>query len=974
MPVPKGCKPRADVLQGDLNDKIFAADFGEVLDEVAPDVYSDPGKFFKNTHPAQHLVKVIGAVFGRLASPKESGAAIRLSTGFGGGKTHTLLALWHLARNIDDPGMGTELLPAAGRPKKVCVVAVDAAKAGTKTFRSHGKNSTCSLWGELAFQLGGEKALKSLGKLDDPESQPEEAVFEKLFPASPVLILLDELVVYMATLSEQAQGNLLAFLTKIASIAGRRPQTVLVVTDPADQRAFAKEAGMIGDKLSPVAIKLDDLFGRKLSDFDPIGNETAKVIVRRLFEKVDERAAQAASATYHALYERVSRENPNSLAPGAATKAYAQKFVDCYPFHPRLLETAQGRLAGLQEFNKSRGTLRLFARILRTVAESESELELITAGDVDWSSPRIQADLLQRLNRDPFKASIVADIEKHAAELDGGAMRGIHVRVASALLLESIPLSSNSGLEPPDLTLAILRPDEAGPEPAEALNRLIGVCWHTYPMPGGRGWQFRYEPNIIKQVEERTGQVSREDAKSRVHAEAQQYFGGPIFGAPKSWPKNAKQVPESKELQLVLCDDESLAKSVCSNADDADPKAPIPRGFQNAIVAVAPTISALNNAIERAQRLLAAEKIEKEHSKGEGGKIVREQLSLLMPELRKHFSLSTYRAFDRVVLAGGHSYPIEEQFQGTDAEMLAKPQGQACLAKFLDAKGLIYKGKENEALDPDRFVSAILPGATPLPDSPGVWTARAIHERFLGAQGLRLIRDGAIVRQSLLKAVEVGRILIKLEDGRVYDEGGCVEGPPGARRRTDSILTTVTLDDTVQVARAGSPVVGLWTKVDEFKPGDPKKPPVPPAPQVPDLLEATTWTELLDLAAKRPIRTLALTASKPAAAAVLSTLAMPLGAEKLALTVTVGGSLKDGGSIQLNANGLKPTHPTKPLSIAQTFFNAIGEHAEYEAVLDLTFGEKGRSGLEAQLKKLAADSPEEVSPRAQFGRPSGGGK
>ncbi|NWG12889.1 MAG: hypothetical protein HXY20_05060 [Acidobacteria bacterium] len=265
------------------------------------------------------------------------------------------------------------------------------------------------------------------------------------------------------------------------------------------------------------------------TDFDPIGEESARVIVRRLFDKVDGTAAQSASATYFNLCKRVVQESPGLLPPSAASADYAGLMVNCYPLHPRLLETARDRQGALQDFRKSRGVLRLFARILRDVWESGEGPDLISAGEINWSSPRIQADPLQRLNRDNFKASVTADVEKHAGELDGRNPRGVHRRVASALLLESLPMQPNSGMDAADLTLAVLRQAEAGPEPSEALDRLVGVCWHTYQMPGGRGWQFRYDPNIIKQIEERKGQIPFEDARSRVPAEAQQYFGGPSF-------------------------------------------------------------------------------------------------------------------------------------------------------------------------------------------------------------------------------------------------------------------------------------------------------------------------------------------------------------------------------------------------------------------------------------------------------------
>lgn len=183
--------------------------------------------------------------------------------------------------------------------------------------------------------------MKSLGKNDDPESQPDADTLEKLFPPGPVLILVDELVVYMATLSDRGQGNILALVTKLAAIATKLPQTVLVVTDPGAQAAFASQSDRLRQGLVPIETKLDEVFGRKMSDFDPIGDESAEVIIRRLFDKVDPGAAQATSASYHSLYDRVTRETPDSLPASAAGASYAKSIVRSYPFHPRLLDTAR---------------------------------------------------------------------------------------------------------------------------------------------------------------------------------------------------------------------------------------------------------------------------------------------------------------------------------------------------------------------------------------------------------------------------------------------------------------------------------------------------------------------------------------------------------------------------------------------------------------------------------------------------------
>ena len=184
-------------------------------------------------------------------------------------------------------------------------------------------------------------------------------------------------------------------------------------------------------------------------------------------------------------------------------------------------------------------------------------------------------------------------------------------------------------------------------------------------------------------------------------------------------------------------------------------------------------------------------------------------------------------------------------------------------------------------------------------------------------------------------------------------------------------LTTLTLDESVYVTRTDSEQGLLWVKEDEREYEKGKTPPAPLAPPPPTRVTATTWDKVIEYAAERPLLELHVRASTPAAAVALSGLAQPLGAETLALSVTVGGTLKDGGTMNFAASEVKPSHPTRPLAIAQTVFNALAPGATYEADLVLGFGPAGRTGLESQLRALAESAPEGVSPSATFDRPAG---
>ena len=1000
MGVVQNCKPRKEVLQGDLQDAIFAADFGYVVEGVAPAVYQDAAEFFRNTHPAAALCEVTRLIFERLSKSGEAGLTLRLSTGFGGGKTHTLIALWHLARNIGEVTLGTDLLPAAGRPKAVRVVGFDGEKAGTDVCMRHPELITHSLWGEIAYQLGGPEAYSKVTAVDDPEKAPDAALIRDIFPKdAPVLILLDELVKYIAKLSPHAQTVFRSVIGTIVSEVNRRAQTVMVITDPADQSAYAEQSAELRKAMEEVN-KLDDELDRKTSHFDPIGEETAKVVARRLFDSVDRAAAERASADYLSAYQRIAKERPDLLPADAVEKA--KKIVECYPFHPRLLETARDRLGAIEDFQKSRGTLRLFARIIRDIWENKTNIDIITAGEINWSNDRLQADLLDRIGRSRFRAAVDADVKNHAGRLDETAETDVHRRVASALLLESLELSPNSGMDAREVTLATARLSDVGHEPADALSTLAGACWHTYPDDSHTRYQFRYEANVNKQIEERAEKVPLEDARSDARTMIQSYFSGHAFKL-RAFPSSAQDVPDTAELKLVLCDDEALAQEICNYEDTSNPESKTPRAFRNAILAVAPAPELLASAVHMLRRWKAAQLILKENQRN---KLLKEQLEGqdgIIPTLQRQARFGVCRAYSRVVFNGRPAKTLEEKYLVSDVNALAAVNGQQQLKQFLDDQKLIYQALD--VLDVDLLCDALISGATPSVEHPGAVTASSVHERALASPRLKLLVNEAPVRDAILRAVRQGKIAVRLPDGTVYDSEGCVKGPPGSRTRTGGpTLSTLKLERDVLLAPMDAPCVAEWIKTDspsvnltiaeaaaiKLTTDDAVKAAIggsqidavsedgeqkvvnnerlrnwTPGPVEQDVVG--TWEEAISLAARRPLKRLTLRVTTPDAARTLATLAPPLGAQRVGITVSANGEARDGGQINFMANGLKLGHALNPVDIAAKLVRAMGDDQSFDAQLDLDFGDRGLAGAAPRLEQAQGDAPEGLGITAEFG-------
>lgn len=966
--------PRSDILKGELSDAMFAADFANVAEGTASKDYQDPETFFANTHPSSPLKQVVRTVFGVLNDPTRNGGVLQLSTGFGGGKSHTLITLYHLARNTQAATLGEDLLPSDLRPKEVRVVALDASRAGLPIYTIREGRELHSLWADVFWQLAGERGLQVLGDADDPEASPSEAQLDAVLPKTPVLFLLDELVIYMGKLSDRGRKNLMGFLNLLAVKCGSRPQTVMVITDPAAQQAYAVEADELTRQMEH-ATALDSLLGRKASDYDAIGNETAQVIVRRLFQHVDKEAAQAASKAYEQLYRRVQEENLAPLPEGASH--HAARLAETWPLHPRLLDTIEHRLSALPGFQRGRGVLRLFARMLQAVYERGEDLTCITAGDLDWSHPRVQGELLERLSREGFKPAASVDVQGHAGELDGGK-RGIHTRVASALLLESLPADDKSGLNAAETSLAVLRLDEAGTEPGEALDHLVGQCWHTYAMTATDGWQFRQQPNIVKQIAERVATISLEDARRRVLSEAKTFYSVPPSGdslrfQATHFPAGPHLVPSKATLQLAVCERLETAKDIVELEDDRDGRRQ-PRLYRNAIVAVAPSPSAMEEAVGRARYMMAAEGLERANKdNSELNDRTRQQLTNLLTEYRRQFQLRTRRAFNQVVLPGGQVAALDEKYLVSEDEILQgqRVSGQDNISRFLRDTARIYMPQDH--LDPDLLVR-LLSGAVPQAD--GSYTLDAVHERLLGAPNLRLIEGRSVANNSVRQAAEQGRIAIRFADGSAYGLGQLVSGPAGERvaSTTKPHLNPPAAGSNVAPAQSG--IAQTWLKVDDpihvpddggtgtgTGTGKGRGTPPPPPPPPPGQATASDWGTAKRHAQKRALKNISLTVTDAGGASAIQSLIPQLSATNVTVNVSVEGETADGEQVRLEFTRIRPNHQLKPLELARTLVRGT-TRSSFTAEFRVTFDPPAP---EATVQALAEKVPSNTSFNALFG-------
>lgn len=542
------CTPRPEVLKGELPEEIFAARLKEVVDGRADPVYQDPATYFENTYPTQGLRLLLSEALGRLTGLHPANNAIlRLETAFGGGKTHNLIGLYHLAAGRATPAMarglvGPELVAKAGQVQVAAVVGSDLDPVAGLAHPQHGLR-TRTLWGELAYQLGGQAGYGLTVESERTGTAPGTGLFEELVGDRPALILLDEMARYMrvaqtvpsATGKSDLGEQTVAFLMALLEFAAGRPNAVVVLTLAESGDAFANETAQLRQQLTE-ARRISARSERVITPTQE--TEIAAIVRHRLFETVDTPAARAAAEFYADAYGRWNEQNV-ALPQRALRAEYAAEIAEDYPFHPELLNTLNRKVSTIPNFQKTRGALRLLALTVRHLwAKRPAGCWLVHPHHVDLAVSAIAEDLTGRLERAAYKQVIEADITStnagspaHAQAFDRpGVQAGkppYAQRVASAVFLHSLTLGIASGVDPGDLFLAVLSP---GDEPLlvhRAAGDLDDHGWF-FEWDGHR-YRFKTEPSLNKIIADEMGMVPKTKAKAELDQRIRQVWrSGPV--------------------------------------------------------------------------------------------------------------------------------------------------------------------------------------------------------------------------------------------------------------------------------------------------------------------------------------------------------------------------------------------------------------------------------------------------------------
>ena len=533
--------PHKDIREGRLNEAVFAANIWAVVQEDAPDVYLDPEEFYRKTYMTSGLKTVLKRVAAGLQLEGESGdRIISLQTAFGGGKTHILVALWHLAKHADvlkRSPYGTELREVLGErfPEEPCNVAVftnqtcDATQGRITPEGVH----TRTLWGELAVQLGGKELYEKVRANDEARRVPQGLFIEVLRAASPCLILLDELADYCVgaaavpvgetTLADQT----ISFVQQLTEAVQQVPGAMVVATLPASRYEVTQS-----EKGQEIFTTLERRFQRLGADIKPVADDEIYDVVRaRLFESITPPELPDYPQQVAKAYQEMYASHVGEVPTAATKRDYRERIARAYPFHPLLIDALYTRWGSHPDFQRTRGVLRLLASVVgdlwgRRNGNTQTQ-HLIQPSHPRWSIDALQAQLT-RLWGIAYQSVAAADVigdRSNAGVFDlergGDYLReGIARGLAAAILLGSFGgQGERAGFSTKELKLAGSRYGVNWGYLDGAIMELENRCFYLHSALAGslgkRYW-FGTKPTLNKLVVQYRHQIANEDFAEEV--------------------------------------------------------------------------------------------------------------------------------------------------------------------------------------------------------------------------------------------------------------------------------------------------------------------------------------------------------------------------------------------------------------------------------------------------------------------------
>ncbi|MCL2489469.1 MAG: DUF499 domain-containing protein [Propionibacteriaceae bacterium] len=574
-------RPHDDVAKGRFTASEFAADLWAVSTghSTEPE-YSDPREFFARTFLTEGLRDLLNRALRRVADDGSTSPVVNLQTNFGGGKTHSMLALWHLFGETPItalPQEVQELVAAAGvtnlrdTPVKRVAIVGNRLKAGSESTED-GRPGIRTIWGELAWQLGGREAYDIVAADDQAGTNPGHALQTLLERFSPALILIDEWVAYARDLvgKEGLPGGSFdtqfTFAQTLTETVAAVPGTMLVVSIPASDSGESERGNdiEIGGTNGQLALeRLQNVIRRVADQWRPSSkNEAFEIVRRRLFQDPDAGARAAIAATAKG-FVGIYRADP-TLFPrdvSAPDQGYEARIRASYPLHPELLDRLYEDWSTLERFQRTRGVLKLVSSIVHELWDQGDTSPLILPGNVPLASTSVNTDLTQYLE-DSWKPIIDSDIDgpdATASVIDNAraslGARHVTRRIARCVFMGAAPKSKSAhkGMDKQLVWLGTAIPGDTLGNFGAALDAMEQQSTFFYG-DTGHYW-FDTHPSVTKTASDYAEQLRADpewvwnEIVARLQPEAKTRGE---FDRVHVAPESSGDIPDLEEARLVI--------------------------------------------------------------------------------------------------------------------------------------------------------------------------------------------------------------------------------------------------------------------------------------------------------------------------------------------------------------------------------------------------------------------------------------
>jgi len=629
-----------DVISETFSEDVFALDLGPLADGNAnvPAVYRDPEHFFRASYLTTGLRSLLEETLTRL-SGGAGNRVLKLMTPFGGGKSHTLAALFHAARNrealdVIPEGQG---LPKPGQTHTAVFDGqfFDASNGKVipgQEFRAR------TMWGWIAWCLGGKKGYDYLKTQDENRVAPGGDEILALLGTQPNLILLDEVLNYLISaggvrvLQTTLRDETMTFLQRLTTAVANTSNTALVFSLQSSKRESLEYVNLLQT--------VDHLAARKDQRREPVeGNEVLSVIQRRLLAKIpDEAEATPAAMAYQEVvthmrraYAHTSAEQQQAEEEGLSLR---NRVRSSYPFHPSLIDLMRERWAAIPDFQRTRGALRFLAACLRSCHREGRSRVVIGPADVAMHDAEVRLAFFKEVGQQSdFQAVLEHDLigvnararrvdERRTKEVPAEATKRPATRLATAILMYSFGGLRREGaketeLLPPgvseeELLRVCVGPDLDSTTAQACLKELREHCLYLHF--DGLRYCFKKDPNVTLLIEQEANGVARNErgVRDRIREMLEARLGGHRTAV--IWPDKSSDIPDKDTSFLVAylplesgnkgrSTQEAQAKELLEKSGDK------PRQYRNGLGLAVPSPDQIEILRRSVRYLLAIEQV-----------------------------------------------------------------------------------------------------------------------------------------------------------------------------------------------------------------------------------------------------------------------------------------------------------------------------------------------------------------------------